>query len=172
MGRVEPLGPVAPGEGVTAGLENVWDYPRPPRVERVHRRVAVELWGRLVAETTEGFRVLETSHPPTYYIPAADIAQGLLVPSRRRSVCEFKGAATYWDLVMGRQRVPAIAWSYADPWPGYERLADCLAFYPGKCSRCLVGEEIVQSQPGDFYGGWITANLRGPFKGAPGTRHW
>ena len=172
MGSMDAIGGVSPAEAATPAPENVWDYPRPPRVEPVHRRLAVEVWGRLVAETTEGLRVLETSHPPAYYFPLADIAQELLVPGGRRSVCEFKGPATYWDLQLGRHTIADIAWSYVDPWPGYEALADHLAFYPAKCSRCLVGGEVATFQAGDFYGGWITSNLRGPFKGPPGTAHW
>ena len=171
MDSMEPISDGPPADAA-AGVENVWDYPRPPRVEPVPRRLVIEVWGRLVAETTEGFRVLETSHPPTYYIPRADIAMELLEPGRRRSVCEFKGPATYWDLRLGRHTIATIAWSYPEPWPGYEVLANHLAFYPAKCSRCLVGDEVVTHQAGDFYGGWITRNLRGPFKGAPGTAHW
>lgn len=164
MGKIEAIGRVSGVEALTVDPENVWAYPRPPRIERVHRRLAVEIWGRVVAETTEGVRVLETSHPPAYYLPMADVAMELLSPGRRRSVCEFKGQAAYWDLSLGRQTVPAIAWSYADPWPGYEPLKNHLAFYPSKCSRCLVGDEVVSSEPSDFHGGWITRNLTGPFR--------
>ena len=172
MSIMDPAGGSLPTAELTAGLENVWDFPRPPRIEPVTRRLAVEVWGRLVAETTEGLRVLETSHPPTYYFPRADIAEEMLVRGRQRTVCEFKGSATYWDLKIGHQTVPSIAWGYADPWPGYESLTGHLAFYPAKCTRCLVGDEVATHQPGDFYGGWITRHLRGPFKGAAGTAHW
>ena len=154
------------------GSESVWDYPRPPRVEAVQARLVVEVQGRVVAETTDGLRVLETSHPPTYYIPPVDVARELLQPSQQRSVCEFKGPAIYWDLVSGRYRVHDIAWSYPAPWRGYEMLADHLCFYASRCDRCLVSGEVVVPQPGDFYGGWITSQLRGPFKGGPGTLGW
>ncbi len=177
MDSMDPMDGMTPKDAAARppapeGQESVWDYPRPPRVEPVGHRLAVEVWGRLVAETTEGLRVLETSHPPTYYFPRADIAMELLVPGRRRSVCEFKGPATYWDLRVGRHSVDTIAWGYPDPWPGFESLTGHLAFYPAKCSRCLVGPEVATHQRGDFYGGWITGNLQGPFKGAPGTAHW
>ncbi len=154
------------------GAESVWDYPRPPRIEAVRSRLVVEVHGRVVAETTDGLRVLETSHPPTYYIPPADVARELLQPGNRTSVCEFKGPAVYWDLMIGRYRVADIAWSYPQPWRGYERLADHFCFYASRCDRCSVDGEVVAAQPGDFYGGWITRGVRGPFKGGPGTAGW
>jgi uncharacterized protein (DUF427 family) len=157
-----------------AATENVWDYPRPPAVEASGEHVVVEHAGRTVADTRRALRVLETSHPPTYYLPVADVADGVLQPARsgRRSVCEFKGTASYWDLLVGDARVPEVAWSYPNPRPGFEALRDHVAFYPGRVDRCTVDGEIVAAQPGDFYGGWITARVRGPFKGGPGTMGW
>jgi uncharacterized protein (DUF427 family) len=154
-------------------VERVWDYPRPPAVEPCRERVRVELGGEVLAETATALRVLETSHPPTIYIPLADVRRELLVPSRARSTwCEFKGAATYFDAVVGRTRVEAIGWTFASPSPGYAALRDHVAFYPGRVDAAWLGAERVQAQDGDFYGGWITSDLVGPFKGAPGTLRW
>ena len=156
-------------------MESVWDYPRPPRVERSAHAVSVRHAGVAVAESGSGraWRVLETSHPPVYYVPRDDVAAGLLVASAaRRTVCEFKGVASYWDLVVGGVVVPAAAWSYEEPADGYAELAGAVAFYPGRVDECRVGDERVRPQEGDFYGGWITADVAGPFKGGPGTRGW
>lgn len=154
--------------------ESVWDYPRPPRVETSSEHVVVEHAGRSIADSHRALRVLETSHPPTYYIPIADIADGVLEPARSglRTLCEFKGQARYWDLVVDGQRVPDVAWSFARPTPGFEALADHVAFYPSRVERCLVDGEVVVAQEGDFYGGWITSRVTGPFKGGPGTLGW
>ncbi len=154
--------------------ESVWDYPRPPRVEPSDEHVVVEHAGRRVVDTRHALRVLETSPPPSYYLPVADVAEGVLQPARsgRRTVCEFKGVARYWDLVVGTLRVPDVAWSYDSPRPRYQLLQGHVALYPGRVDRCLVADEVVQPQPGDFYGGWITSRVRGPFKGAPGTAGW
>jgi uncharacterized protein (DUF427 family) len=150
-------------------MESVWDYPRPPRVESSAARVVVELDGEVLADTRRSLRVLETSHPPVYYIPAADIRTDRLRPSARRpTVCEFKGTARYYDA--GDRS--AVAWSYASPSPGYEAIAGCYAFYPGRVDRATVDGEQVEAQPGDFYGGWITSAVTGPFKGGPGTMGW
>ena len=150
-------------------MESVWDYPRPPRVEPSAARVVVELDGQVLADTRRSLRVLETSHPPVYYIPAADVRTERLRPSARRSTwCEFKGAASYYDA--GDR--PAVAWSYPSPSPGYEAIAGCYAFYPGRVDRATVDGEQVVAQPGDFYGGWITSAVTGPFKGGPGTTGW
>jgi uncharacterized protein (DUF427 family) len=131
--------------------------------------VVVVLDGELLAETRRSLRVLETSHPPVYYIPAADVRTGRLRPSARRSTwCEFKGAAAYYDA--GDHR--AVAWSYPSPRPGYEAIAGCVAFYPGRVDAATVDGELVEAQPGDFYGGWITSAVTGPFKGGPGTVGW
>ncbi len=162
MQRVEPK----------SGQESVWDYPRPPRVEPVAERLRVVFAGITIADTTRGLRVLETSHPPTYYIPAADVRSDLLSPAPGRSLCEFKGQATYWTLEAGGHRAEAAAWSYPDPWPAYRQLKDRLCFYASRVDACFVGEERVQAQAGDFYGGWITGRVVGPFKGAAGTMGW
>lgn len=149
------------------GVENVWEYPRPPAVEPCSRRVRVELGGVALADSVRALRVLETSHPPVIYVPREDVRG--LAPSRARSTwCEYKGMARYWDA----GGVRAVAWSYPDPSPGYEALRDHVAFYPGRVDAAFLGEERVQPQEGDFYGGWITADLIGPFKGAPGTLGW
>ncbi|MBI5106658.1 MAG: DUF427 domain-containing protein [Solirubrobacterales bacterium] len=150
-------------------MERVWEYPRPPAVERCRRRVRVEADGLVVADSTRALRVLETSHPPTIYVPPADVRTDLLRPGDARpTVCEFKGVARYHDL--GARR--AVAWSYADPRPGYEALRDHLAFYPGRVDAAYLDDERVEAQEGDFYGGWRTADLVGPFKGGPGTLGW
>ncbi len=154
-------------------MERVWDYPRPPVVVPCERPVRVELGGEVLAASGHALRVLETSHPPTIYVPPADVRDDLLADSDARStLCEFKGRARYVDAVVGDHRVRAVGWSYADPAPGYEALRDHVAFYPGRVDAAWLGDERVQSQEGDFYGGWITADLVGPFKGPPGTLGW
>jgi uncharacterized protein (DUF427 family) len=150
----------------------VWDYPRPPSAEVTSRRVVVELGGRVLAETRRAVRVCETSHPPVYYVPREDVTDGVLEPGRGASVCEWKGAATYWDAVVGDRRVEAVGWSYEHPTAGYELLRGAVAFYPAKVDRALVDGEAVRPQPGRFYGGWITGDVVGPFKGEPGTWGW
>lgn len=152
--------------------ESVWDYPRPPRVEPTMRRIRVELGGVMIVDTTSSQRVLETSHPPVYYVPPDAIVGGVLEPNTRRTFCEFKGVAHYWDVAVDGTRMPAAAWSYPEPASGYEMIKDHVAFYPSMMDACWVDDERVEAQPGDFYGGWITPDLRGPFKGAPGTRGW
>jgi uncharacterized protein (DUF427 family) len=158
---------------VLPGVEHVWEYPRPPAVEPCPRRVRLELGGELIADSTRALRVLETSHPPTIYLPPADVRGDLLTASAARSTwCEFKGAARYFDLTVGDRRVSAVAWSFPYPTPGYEALRDHLAFYPGRVDAAWLDDERVHAQEGDFYGGWITADLVGPFKGPAGTRGW
>jgi uncharacterized protein (DUF427 family) len=154
-------------------VESVWEYPRPPRLEKSERRITVVHAGVTIAETVRSMRVLETSHPPVYYIPQADIAMEYLKPSSRRgSFCEFKGVASYWSLDVAGHRVEDVAWSYARPSAGFAGLKDFLAFYAGKLDECSVDGERVVPQPGDFYGGWITSHVTGPFKGSPGTMGW
>ena len=154
-------------------VESVWDYPRPPRLEPVPQRIRVRHSGITVADSVAALRILETSHPPVYYIPAHDVVADLLRPSvSRQSFCEFKGLASYWNLVMEGSTVRDVGWSYAQPVAAYAALAGHLAFYASKVDECWVGDERVMPQAGDFYGGWITTNLRGPFKGAPGTLGW
>ena len=154
------------------GRESVWDYPRPPRLEPVTERLRVVFAGAVIADTSAGWRVLETSHPPVYYLPPADVRRDLLVPASGRSWCEFKGTARYWTIVAGGRRSDAAAWSYPDPTPAFRPIAGFLAFYASRVDECHVGAERVQPQEGDFYGGWITSRVVGPFKGAPGTRGW
>jgi uncharacterized protein (DUF427 family) len=152
--------------------ESVWDYPRPPALEPCRRRVRVELGGITVVDTTAALRVLETSHPPTIYVPPGDVASGCIQPAAGRSFCEWKGIASYFDVIAGERREACAAWAYPDPLAAYAALRDHVAFYPGRMDACWLDDERVQCQPGDFYGGWISAALRGPFKGAAGTTGW
>ena len=152
--------------------ESVWDYPRPPRLERVSERVRVELGGVELANTTRAFRVLETSHPPTYYLPPGDVRMDLLRPSSRATYCEWKGRAQYWTAKVDGRLVAEAAWSYPDPTSRFSELKDHLAFYCSKMDACYVGDEEAWAQEGDFYGGWITSRIVGPFKGAAGTWGW
>lgn len=154
------------------GQESVWDYPRPPRVEEVERRVKVVFGEVTLSYTSRPKRVLETSHPPVYYIPREDIEMECLEPTERTSFCEFKGRARYYRIVTQQRTMENAAWEYPDPAPGYEGLEDCVAFYPGLMDNCWVDGEKVDAQEGDFYGGWITSEIQGPFKGAPGTGGW
>ena len=152
--------------------ENVADYPRPPSCERVAQRVRVVFGGLEIVDSSSAWRVCETHHAPAYYVPRADIADGVLEAVAGSSYCEWKGVASYFDVVVGGQRAERAAWSYPDPTPGFADITDHVAFYARSMDRCFVGDEQVDPMDGDFYGGWITSNLRGPIKGAPGTRHW
>ena len=152
-------------------IENVQKYPRPPSLEKVPTRLLVRLGGEVVAETDAGLRVLETHHAPTYYIPRSDIL-GRLDPVGGGSFCEWKGQARYFDVTAGGVTARRAAWSYENPSPAFKQLAGFVAFYAGKMDACLVGDEPVIPQPGDFYGGWLTRNLKGAIKGAPGTQYW
>lgn len=152
--------------------ESVWDYPRPPRLEPVGRRVRVMFAGQTVADSSGALRVLETSHPPTYYIPPQDVRADLLERSARRSFCEFKGEAHYVSLRAGGRVSPDCGWTYPDPTPGFRPLKDHVAFYAGRVDECWVEDERARPQPGGFYGGWVTSDLEGPFKGEPGTEGW
>jgi uncharacterized protein (DUF427 family) len=154
-------------------VERVSDYPRPPRLEPAGRRVRIVLGGETIADTGEALRVLETFHPPTYYLPATAFRPGALVPGGARgSWCEWKGRARYWTVVGGDKVAENAAWGYPDPVPAYAALRGFVAVYAGPMDACHVGEERVLPQPGGFYGGWITADLVGPFKGGPGTEGW
>ena len=157
---------------VGPGQESVWDYPRPPSAEVTGRRVVVEFAGRVVADTRRAIRVCETSHPPVYYVPRDDVAEGVLQRAGGGTWCEWKGVATYWDLVVDDRREAAVGWSYEDPSAGYEHLRSAVAFYPARVDRALVDGAQVRPQPGTFYGGWITDDVVGPFKGEPGTLGW
>ena len=152
--------------------ESVWDYPRPPRLEPARRRVRVVFAGVTVAESDRALRTLETSHPPTYYIPPEDVRLDLMKATTRRSFCEFKGAARYYTLRVGDRVSEDCAWAYPEPARGYATLRDHVAFFAGRVDECLVDDEQVRPQPGGFYGGWITSDLDGPFKGDPGTEGW
>jgi uncharacterized protein (DUF427 family) len=136
------------------------------------RRVVVELGGRVVASTDRAVRVCETSHPPVYYVPREDVAECVLQRAAGSSWCEWKGAATYWDAVVDGRRYPGVAWSYEDPVERYAALRGAVAFYPSRVDRAVVDGETVRAQAGDFYGGWITDEVVGPFKGEPGTLGW
>jgi len=152
--------------------ESVWDYPRPPRVERSSKHILVVFNDKTIAETSKAIRVLETSHPPVYYIPLRDVQQQFLSRSDHQSYCEFKGLATYYTLKVNDKVSENAAWSYHNPSIGYDSIKDHVAFYPGRVDACYVDGEYVQTQDGDFYGGWITSDLEGPFKGGPGTAGW
>ncbi len=156
-----------------AGQESVWDYPRPPRLEPVSKTLRIEFAGKVIAETQGGYRVLETSHPPVYYLPPEDVHTEYLRPHPgRRTFCEWKGQAEYWDLHLGDRKSLMAAWSYPEPSPSFRPIQDYLAFYPSKVDACFVDGERVQAQEGDFYGGWITSQIVGPFKGGAGTWGW
>ncbi|MCF4126408.1 DUF427 domain-containing protein [Methylobacterium sp. SyP6R] len=157
---------------IDAGQESVWDYPRPPRLEPVPERLRVIFDGLTIADTLRGWRVLETSHPPTYYLHPDDIQSGALVPAGGGSVCEWKGRALYFDVVGPHKRAERVAWAYPNPTKAFAPLAGHVAFYAGPMDGCFVGDERVTPQPGGFYGGWITKRIVGPFKGEPGTMGW
>ena len=158
------------GRGVMK-QENVWDYPRPPRLEPVAETIRIVFAGRTIVETDRAMRVLETSHPPVYYLPREAFSCSLR-PSARRSFCEWKGVASYWSLEEAGRLAQDCAWSYPHPSERFLALRDFLAVYPAAMDACTVDGETVTPQPGGLYGGWITKNLVGPFKGAPGTMGW
>ena len=160
--------PVPPGPG----QESVWRFPRPARVEPTTAHLVVRMGDRIIAETRRGFRAIETSHPPSYYFPPADVDMARLEPARRRSQCEWKGGARYFDVVGEGRRAAEAAWSYPDPTPDFAAITDFLAFYPQRVGACFFDGERVTPQEGDFYGGWITSGVVGPFKGGPGTMGW
>ncbi len=153
-------------------VESVWDYPRPPRVEPSSERVVVRLGGTVLVDTSDSLRVLETSHPPVYYLPRAAFADGSLLAAEGTSFCEFKGVAHYLSVVAPDATADRAAWYYPVPSPGYEELSDRVALYPGRMEWVEVDGERVLPQAGGFYGGWITSRVSGPFKGEPGTLGW
>ncbi len=153
--------PVKPGPG----QESVWDYPRPPRLEDSTRHIQVSFNGEVIADTTRAKRILETSHPPVYYIPPEDLRLEFFEKTRRQTYCEWKGQAAYYTIKVGGKTSPNAAWYYPNPSPGYESLKNYVAIYPGRVEAALVDGEQVEPQPGDFYGGWITKDIIGPFKG-------
>ena len=162
MKRIEPK----------AGQESVWDYPRPPRLERTNKHLKIVFGGETIAETNRGFRVLETSHPPVYYFPPEDVRMEFLTAASGSSFCEWKGMAGYYDLRVGEKTIENAGWFYTNPTPDFADIKDYIAFYPSKMDACFVDDESVESQPGDFYGGWITSDVVGPFKGGAGTWGW
>jgi len=153
-------------------MESVWDYPRPPRVEASDRHVEVWFAGEKVVDTRGAHRVLETSHPPTWYVPMADCRMDLLEPEARQTMCEFKGMARYFTLRVGDRVSRFACWTYPQPTPAFEALRDTLCFYASRVDEARVDGEVARSQEGDFYGGWITSDVKGPFKGGPGTIGW
>lgn len=157
---------------MTPRRESVWDYPRPPRVEAVADRVVVRFAGELIVDTAKALRVLETSHPPVYYLPPHDVRWDLLEPASGRSFCEFKGGASYVTIVARGRRSERAGWLYTDPTSAFRSIAGYVAFYASRVDEAWVGDEVVLGQPGDFYGGWITSWVVGPFKGGPGTTGW
>ena len=157
---------------VGPGQQSVWSYPRPAIAEPCAAHILIEHLGRTIADTRASVRTLETSHPPSYYFPPDAIAPEVLRRASGSSFCEWKGAALYWDVVIGDIVLPRVGWSYPDPSPAFAMLRDHVAFYAGPFERCSLNGDTVVPQPGDFYGGWITADLAGPFKGSPGSMGW
>jgi uncharacterized protein (DUF427 family) len=166
MRRPNPAPTTAPDQ------ESVWAYPRPPRLEPVSERLRVVFDGVVIADTTAGHRVLETSHPPVYYLPPSDVSPGALVGAPGGSLCEWKGRAVYFTVVGPGRRAGRAAWAYPDPTPPFRAISGHVAFYAGRMDACFVGEEQVMPQPGGFYGGWITKAILGQFKGEPGKEGW
>jgi uncharacterized protein (DUF427 family) len=166
--RVRPANIVPPGPGQLS----VWDFPRPPRVEEVPLPVRVELAGRVIARSDRALRVCETASPPGYYIPPEDVDPDSVLASTRTSFCEWKGEARYWSVRAGDRLAKDAAWSYPEPYPEFEIIRDYFAFYPRRMDGCWVGDERVEPQPGFYYGGWVTRELVGPFKGVPGSEAW
>lgn len=164
MKRPEPIVP-------RIGQESVWDYPRPPRLEASSRHVIIRHAGEVIVDTREAYRVLETSHPPVYYVPPGSVSEHVVI-GEGVSYCEWKGVARYHDIIVGSVRVPAVAWSYPTPTAGFESIRDYLAFYPRRVDECTLDGVVVTPQPGVFYGGWVTPDIVGPFKGEPGTAGW
>ena len=157
---------------VEPGQESVWDFPRPSIAQPVAAHIVVMLAGRTIAETRRAIRTIETSHPPTYYIPPDDIDPTVLRPGQGSSFCEWKGSAVYHDVVSGALVRPRAAWSYPHPTAPFAAIRDHVAFYAAAMDACLVDDECVLPQPGGFYGGWITSRVAGPFKGVPGSTGW
>ncbi len=163
-GQRRPDFAISPGPG----QESVWDYPRPPALVDCTRPVRVLAGTEVLAQSTRALRVLETASPPTVYLPPDDVDLTLLVAAQGSSHCEWKGVANYYSLTDGG---PVVAWQYRQPSPTFAAMAGYLSFYPGRVT-CMLGDETVQAQAGDFYGGWVTTDIVGPFKGDPGTGHW
>lgn len=156
----------------TLPRENVQDYPRPPALEPVPQRLSIHLAGIEIESTEAGYRVLETHHAPTYYLPTDAFHGAQLIQTAGGSFCEWKGRAVYWDLVAPHKAAAKAGWSYPEPTDRFQPIKDYVAVYPVLVDACFVGEARVTPQPGDFYGGWVTENLDGTVKGGPGTRWW
>jgi uncharacterized protein (DUF427 family) len=154
------------------GQESVWDYPRPPRLEDSTKHIQIVFNGVVIADTHRAKRVLETSHPPVYYIPPEDLKSEYFMQTPRSTFCEWKGNAAYYTVTVGDQRAENVVWYYPDPTPAFAGIKDYVAVYPSRMEACYVDGELVQAQPGDFYGGWITQDIVGPFKGSTGTWGW
>ncbi len=165
-----PRGVVAEFPG--PGQESVWDYPRPPVLRASSTLVVIELAGVEVCRSTRGIQLLETSHPPSWYLPVQDWADGVLRPGEGSSSCEWKGIAAYLDVAVGDRVERSAAWTYPEPVPAFAALLGHVAVYPGRMDRCTVDGELVRPQDGGFYGGWITGSVVGPFKGTPGSWGW
>lgn len=154
------------------GQESVWDYPRPPRVENCSEKIKIVKHDKVIADTDQAKRVLETSHSPVYYIPPKDISRDVVIQNSQQSWCEWKGVACYFIVILEGRTIKNAAWAYPSPFPAFEAIRDHLAFYLHLMDGCFVGDEKVQSQAGGFYGGWVTSNIVGPFKGETGTQGW
>lgn len=165
MNRPEPIAP-------RPGQESVWDYPRPPVAQLFDKHIVVRFGGLVVADSTRAIKVMETSHPPVYYIPPEHILLDVCEPSPHHTFCEYKGLASYYHLRTGASFARNAGWFYPEPSPGYELLRDHVAFYPKLMDECSIDGEVVTPQPGRFYGGWITRDIVGPFKGEPGSFGW
>ena len=156
-----------------SGQESVWDYPRPPRLERSPEQLKIIFNDLIIANTKNSYRVLETSHPPVYYLPPTDIRMEYLQRSdQKNSFCEWKGFAGYYHIEVNKKIINNAAWFYNDPTPKFTEIKNYVAFYPAFMDACYVGEQLVRPQPGEFYGGWVTDNIVGPFKGEPGSWGW
>lgn len=153
-------------------LEDVSHYPRPPSLEKISYPISIVLGGETIVATTAAYRVLETYHPPTYYLPPDDVVPGTLIPTSGQSLCEWKGSARYFNVKGGTKLIESAAWSYPRPFDGFAAIRDHVAFYCDPMDQCLVDGIAAEPQPGNFYGGWVTPWTIGPIKGAPGTRHW
>jgi len=154
------------------GQESVWDYPRPAIAQPSDKHVRIVCNGATIAASRRPYRVLETSHPPSYYLPPEDVELTYFLPTERRTVCEWKGVAQYFTIQVGDRQLPNAAWCYPQPTPNFAAIQNYIAFYPSLMDACYVNDELVQAQAGDFYGGWITREIVGPFKGGAGTWGW
>ena len=162
MKRIKPL----------PGQESVWDYPRPPSLEPVSEHLRIIHEGQVICDSNQSYRILETSHPPTYYLPISAFSPGTLQKTTKSSYCEFKGMASYYHIIVGGKKMEFAAWGYENPSKGYLPLKNHVSVYATKVDQCYVGGEEVKPQEGDFYGGWITSKIVGPFKGGAGTWGW